>query len=190
MDAEKTRTVRKRAPRGQARALLVRAATELFTERGVSGTSLQDIADRLGVTKAAVYHQYASKDEIISAVAEPVIAKLESIASIAEQLDPSEARASVIEGLVDLALVERGAATIMRSDPTMARLLNSSEPYKRQIERIDGLILGPHPTPELRITLAFVGGGILSVGALPGIDGPAELIRATLVAATTRALAV
>ena len=38
------------------------AALELFARRGVSGTSLQDIADHLGVTKAAVYYQFRSKE--------------------------------------------------------------------------------------------------------------------------------
>ena len=42
------------APRGQGRDRVVAAALELFSERGVSGTSLQMIADRLGVGKASV----------------------------------------------------------------------------------------------------------------------------------------
>ena len=45
------------------------AALELFAEHGVGATSYGMIADRLGVTKGAVYHQFKTKDDIIIAVA-------------------------------------------------------------------------------------------------------------------------
>ena len=50
------------------------AALELFARNGVGGTSLRMIADELGVTKAAVYHQYNTKDEIIYARGWPYLA--------------------------------------------------------------------------------------------------------------------
>jgi len=179
---------RARAPRGQGRARLIEAAGDLFAEQGVSGTSLQSIADRLGVTKAAVYHQFATKDEIVMAVAEPVITRLAVIADSAASMSEENARLAVVEGLVDLALAERGTAAIMRRDPTMAQLLDSHAPYLEQIARIDALLLGPDPSPEQRIALAFAGGGIMSIGALPVLDGRPEDVRAGLVAAMTRAL--
>ena len=179
---------RQRTPRGQGRARLVKAAGELFAEQGVSGTSLQSIADRLGVTKAAVYHQFASKDEIVLAVAAPVIEQLRAIADAAASHTESEARAIVIEGLVDLALAEQGTAATMRRDPTMAQVLDSHAPYREQLARIDALLLGPEPTTDRRVALAFAGGGIMAIGALPGLDGPPEEVRAGLVAAMTRAL--
>ena len=46
------------------------AALSLIADNGVGGTSLQMIADAVGVTKAAVYHQFKTKDEIVLAVAE------------------------------------------------------------------------------------------------------------------------
>src|SRR5215216_3806867 len=48
----------------------VRVALELFAIHGVGGTSLQMIADALGVTKAAVYHQFPAKDSIVIAAIE------------------------------------------------------------------------------------------------------------------------
>jgi AcrR family transcriptional regulator len=47
-------------------------ARELFTEHGYDGTSLREIADRLGFTKAALYYHFQSKDEILLALLEPV----------------------------------------------------------------------------------------------------------------------
>lgn len=61
---------RKRTRGGRQR--LLQAAGELFRDHGVGATSLQMIADRLGVSKAAIYHHFKSRDEIIDALMEPV----------------------------------------------------------------------------------------------------------------------
>ncbi|HEX6872542.1 MAG TPA: helix-turn-helix domain-containing protein [Micromonosporaceae bacterium] len=50
------------------RTRIQRVALELFTERGYEATSLREIAERLGVTKAALYYHFKSKDEIIDSV--------------------------------------------------------------------------------------------------------------------------
>jgi hypothetical protein len=44
-------------PNTPAQTRVIEAALALFAEHGISGTSLQMIADAIGVTKAAVYHQ-------------------------------------------------------------------------------------------------------------------------------------
>ena len=67
-----------------AKARIISAALDLFAEHGVGGTSLQMIADEIGVTKAAVYHQYPSKDEIVLAAAEAELARLEAVVAAAE----------------------------------------------------------------------------------------------------------
>lgn len=185
-----TPTPRRRTPRGQGRARLVEAAGQLIAERGVSATSLQSIADRLGVTKAAVYHQFASKEEIAIAVAEPVIESLRRIADEATAVGSRRARITVIEGLVGLALDHRGTAAALRRDPTMAQILDAHPAYRAQIERIDALLLGPDPTVQQRVALAFAGGGIMIVGTLTDLDGPATEVRAALIATMARALDV
>jgi AcrR family transcriptional regulator len=43
-------------------------ALELFTEQGFDATSLRQIAERLGVTKAALYYHFESKDDILMAL--------------------------------------------------------------------------------------------------------------------------
>jgi AcrR family transcriptional regulator len=43
-------------------------ALELFTEQGYDGTSLRQIAEQLGVTKAALYYHFVSKEDILMAL--------------------------------------------------------------------------------------------------------------------------
>ena len=44
---------------------ILRTALELFAQNGYLGTSMNDIAGQLGITKAALYKHYASKQEIL-----------------------------------------------------------------------------------------------------------------------------
>ena len=56
------------------RARIQDVALELFTEQGYEKTSLREIAERLGVTKAALYYHFKSKDEIVTSFVEDRLA--------------------------------------------------------------------------------------------------------------------
>jgi AcrR family transcriptional regulator len=56
-----------------SRAAVLEKATHLFAEHGFDGTTVQAIADAVGVTKAAVLHHFASKEELRSAVMESML---------------------------------------------------------------------------------------------------------------------
>ena len=55
---------RRRDPDGKREAIL-RTAVQLFLERSYGRTSLNDIADKLNITKPALYHYFRNKDEIL-----------------------------------------------------------------------------------------------------------------------------
>jgi AcrR family transcriptional regulator len=50
------------------RERILDVALDLFIEKGFDGTSLREIAEQLGFTKAALYYHYASKDDILMAL--------------------------------------------------------------------------------------------------------------------------
>jgi AcrR family transcriptional regulator len=58
---------------GGARAQVLAAATRLFAARGFEGTTIQAIADELGVTKTAVLHHFPSKDRLRTAVLDDMV---------------------------------------------------------------------------------------------------------------------
>jgi AcrR family transcriptional regulator len=144
-----------------ARARIVEAALGLFAEHGISGTSLQRIADAIGVTKAAVYHQYPSKDEIVLAVAETVLAGLEAAATAAEA-EPSRARARevLIRGMIDLAVARRRMAGILQRDPVMLHFLAEHAPFRRVMGRVNRVLMGGASDPRARVQAALIAGGI------------------------------
>ena len=56
--------------RGDTRARIQQVALELFAEQGYERTSLREIAERLGVTKAALYYHFKSKEDIVRSLVE------------------------------------------------------------------------------------------------------------------------
>src|SRR5262245_66344943 len=52
-------------PRGATRERILDVALELFNEQGYDKTSLREIAERLDITKAALYYHFRSKADIL-----------------------------------------------------------------------------------------------------------------------------
>lgn len=144
-----------------AQARVIEAALALFAEHGVGGTSLQMIADSIGVTKAAVYHQYNAKDEIVRAAAEVVLAGLESALTAAEtERSRSGAREVLIAGMIGLAVEQRHWAGILQRDPVMLRFLEEHEPFRQVMERVNRVLMGRASDPLARVRAAMIAGGI------------------------------
>lgn len=61
------------------RTRIQRIALELFTERGYEATSLREIAEHLGVTKAALYYHFKTKDEIVDSYVQDRVASIDEL---------------------------------------------------------------------------------------------------------------
>ncbi|BBZ61902.1 TetR/AcrR family transcriptional regulator [Mycolicibacterium monacense] len=71
-----TQTANRGRPRDAGTdAAILRAGLELFIERGVEGTSMEQIAKRAGVGKPAVYRRWPNKEELIAAAMETLVAE-------------------------------------------------------------------------------------------------------------------
>lgn len=73
-------------------------AAKLFAQRGFAGTSLQDIADEMGITRPALYYYVKSKDELltrlVTEITEGNTAQILDVATDAN-LDPAEKLSSI-----------------------------------------------------------------------------------------------
>ncbi len=144
-----------------AQTRIIEAALVLFAEHGISGTSLQMIADAIGVTKAAVYHVYNTKDEIILAVAQVVLARLEPAVTAAEaERSRARARQVLIGAMIDLAVERRRMASVLQRDPVMLRFLQAHAPFRRVMERVNLVLMGGVSDPRARVQAAMLASAI------------------------------
>jgi AcrR family transcriptional regulator len=162
--------------------LQVGEARTLFSEYGVSGTSLQRIADYLGVTKAAVYHQFHTKEEIVVTLLEKPLAELEAIVTEAEATDTREDQLDVLlKGLVDIVLENPKVVGLIQGDPAVARLVQIPQTHRDIVARLTDLLSGPHPDPEARVASVLYGAGLMFIGHHPLLsDIDPETMRSEL----------
>lgn len=159
------------AARGEARQRVLDAALELFAQHGINGTSLQMIADHLGVTKAAVYYQFHTKDEIVLALVEEPLAELrETLRMARAQPSRRERLETLLRGFVDLVLDNRRAAAVFQGDPKTAEILASYEPLSEVAEEFNTVATGKAATPADRVALSVLASGILMAGVDPALQ--------------------
>ena len=151
----------KSAPQSAAKARVIDAALELFSENGVGGTSLQMIADAIGVTKAAVYHQFNTKEEIVVAAAGAELARVESVIEAAEA-EPTHAQARdlLVRRIVDLAVERRRMESTLLGDPVIVRFFAHDEQFRQVMDRLYHLLMGKDAGPEERVPAAMLSAAI------------------------------
>jgi AcrR family transcriptional regulator len=152
------------------RTRVVDAALDLFAEHGVSGTSLQMIADSIGITKAAVYHQFRTKDDIVIAVTERELGRLVPELEKAEaHSEGSEARNALLAGVIDMAVRDRRLVRTLQFDPVVVRLLGEHEPFEKFMSRLYRVLLNDADDDNL-IQVAMLSGAISSAVMHPLVD--------------------
>jgi AcrR family transcriptional regulator len=174
--------------RTPAQSRILHAALDLFADHGVSGTSLQMIADAVGVTKAAVYHKFKTKEEIVIAVAEMELATLEDGLEAAEaQPDSIGARKVLLTEVVGMAVERRRWVMSLQNDPVMVRLLGEHEPFRILITRLYAILLNEADDTEARISAALFSGAIAGTVINPLVDDiDDDTLRSVLIHLTAR----
>ncbi len=131
----------------------------------MGGTSLQMIADAVGVTKAAIYHQFKTKEQIVIALTERELASLEEALEAAEAEDhPPRARDLLLDRVIDLAVERRGAASTLQFDPVIVRLLGEQQPFQHFIQRLYRVLVGDADDDSQ--VLAAMMSGAIAVGVV------------------------
>ncbi|MGN7781423.1 TetR/AcrR family transcriptional regulator [Mycolicibacterium sp. 22603] len=140
-----------------AQERVIAASLELFGAHGVSATSLQMIADAIGVTKAAVYHQFKSKDEVVIAVVAGELAALVPAVEAAEaEPDRQAARDILLARIVNRMVTRRRLTRVLQYDPVVVRLLDEHPPFVRFMDRLHRVLLGAGTDPAARVNAAVM----------------------------------
>jgi AcrR family transcriptional regulator len=94
---------------------LLAVAVEVFNERGYDGTSMEDLARRLGITKSAIYHHVPGKEELLRLATSRALDGWSAVAERARALD-----APAIERLEYLV---RGSVAVLQAELPYVTLL-------------------------------------------------------------------
>lgn len=156
-------------------------ALELFARRGYAGTSLREIAERLGVTKAAVYYHFRTKEEILTSLIEDFLAQLDELVTWAGEQPPGPAtRGEVLRRYAALlgGRTTELARFVQEGQPAIRELAAGLEIRKRFRLLVDALA-GPGADAEatLRAEVALVA---LHLGAVTHREGEAGRRTAAL----------
>src|SRR5713101_2207804 len=86
----------------EARSRILRAASQVFDEKGYRQATMDDIAQKLGVSKGALYLYFASKEELFDAICktEPLAFKEILNSTFREKADPAESSVEFFEKMM------------------------------------------------------------------------------------------
>ncbi|HEX3591750.1 MAG TPA: helix-turn-helix domain-containing protein [Pseudonocardiaceae bacterium] len=98
--------------RGDTRTRIQDVALELFAEQGYEKTSLREIAERLDVTKAALYYHFRTKEDIVGSLFDDVMAQIDEVVDWARAHEMTVANRQEVIRRYAAVLVGRGEALI------------------------------------------------------------------------------
>ena len=125
---------------GGTRERILEVALGLFERQGYAGTSLRDISDQLGVTKAALYYHFPSKEALLDAVLTPALTQVRDVLTS----DPAD-RTELVTRLVDVVGDVGPQVLVAISDPAIAAHLSRRAGGTPLPEQVAAAIAGPLP---------------------------------------------
>lgn len=105
------------------------AAVAVFNESGYDATSVAALAARLGLSKAALYHHFASKEEILESALAEALDGLEGVLTSSEAVSAGERLADVLRGAVGVLVENLPSVTLL------LRVRGNSDVERRALER-------------------------------------------------------
>ena len=163
------------------RAVLL-TARRLFAERGYAATSLQQIADAMGVRKANVYYYFRTKNALLEELLDERVAALESLIDAAASEPDRDRRIDlVITGFVEQVVIAyREIAPINFADPAVRSQPGVTGRLDALSVRAARVLFGEHPTPDELAGFALVQDlkpALHALDQLPDVELRAALTR-------------
>ncbi|MFF1342636.1 MULTISPECIES: TetR/AcrR family transcriptional regulator [unclassified Streptomyces] len=122
------------ARRGNTRQRIQDVALELFAEQGYEKTSLREIAERLEVTKAALYYHFKTKEDIIISVFEDLTRPIDELIDWAKQQPRTlDMKREVLRRYSEAMVAGAPLYRFMQENQATMRELSIGETVKRRL---------------------------------------------------------
>jgi AcrR family transcriptional regulator len=172
--------------RPDTRERIQAVALELFAEQGYDKTSLREIAERLEVTKAALYYHFRSKEDIVSSLVEDYFGQIDDLVAWGRtQPKTPAARAEVLRRYFDIVAsgsqVFRMLQHNQASVNSLAAAKHRSELFRERMDALVSLLTEPDAplASQLRAAVALASVSFGCMFYADRADDPAQL-RATV----------
>ncbi|MCI2423259.1 TetR/AcrR family transcriptional regulator [Saccharopolyspora sp. K220] len=170
--------------RVDTRAEIRAVAAELFTRQGFEKTSLREVAERLGITKAALYYHFPSKADLVRGIVQPLVDEVEELLADREAADEVDPR-QFLADYFDVVLRHRQVFELVVRDVAALAQLDLMHQMLAWRDRVYRMLVGPDASPAL-IARATVAIGGLQDCALT--EGPVDEFREAALDAASAAL--
>ena len=166
---------------GKTKERIQQAAMELFAERGVRGTALWQIAERLNITKPALYYYFDSREDLINSLVDPVIEYTEATLTAWESERPAPDK--LLERYYDLSIKHRDINLMVLRDLSLFTGTDLGARTAGWRHRIVALLVGADADLAAQARAVIAIGGIADCTVMFVDRDPAELRTAALAAA-------
>ena len=183
------------AKRSDMRERILDVALELFNEHGYEATSLREIAERLGVTKAALYYHFQSKADILLELHLRLHdlggGLLDELDSLSDEREAVAAWPHLIDRFIEQVMANRDLFLVHQRNQRAFEQIIDDERHRQANddieERFKRVLSSPAIPLEDRVRMACAVGavmiGLMGSDALFGSEPAeriAELVRTTV----------
>ncbi|WP_255953201.1 TetR/AcrR family transcriptional regulator [Streptomyces odontomachi] len=134
----------KQQRRGNTRQRIQDVALELFAEQGYEKTSLREIAERLDVTKAALYYHFKTKEDILHGIFEDVGRPMTELIEWGNQQPHTlETKLEVLRRYSDALATASPIMRFMQDNQATIKELNTAEAFRHRMLALNDLLKEP-----------------------------------------------
>jgi AcrR family transcriptional regulator len=155
----------------ETRARILAAAGALFADRGYAGTSIRDIAEHVGMTKAALYYHFESKQDVLAALVRPHLEAIDALAASCTAADHVD-RAAVLREMLELLAEPDPTLRAVVSDPSALHDVAARLDPRASFRRLARALAGDDPAAMIAVRCAL--GAVRSGVMATLLDRPAQ----------------
>jgi AcrR family transcriptional regulator len=131
-------------------------ALERFSQQGFAGTSIADLAAALGISKAAIYYHYPSKDALLHRLVDPLLDAIDACLAAHDGAPPPPRH--LLGDYIAALTAHRHVATLIAADLAVLNHPQLGPRIRSQNRRLQAMLVAPeHGTPATLRAAAALG---------------------------------
>jgi AcrR family transcriptional regulator len=128
---------------------IARLALARFRVSGFVGTSIADLAGALGVSKAAIYYHYRSKDALLHRLVDPLLDAID--ACIGDHTTPARTPRGLLGAYLSVLLAHREVVPLIATDVAVLNHPSIGPRLRAQNQQLQSLVAAPDTSPLARL---------------------------------------